>query len=97
MQKGKRTSLSEKALKIGFELYQVENKEANKIPLDKKFFRQNRPEKSYSNFLEFTEAKEVVGRFMLSPGRYCVVPSTFHPKEEGTFFLRIFSENQIVV
>lgn len=97
MQKGIRTPLRDNVLKIGLELYHVGNKEANKIPLDKKFFGKNRPEKSYTNFLQFTGAKEVVGRFMLQPGIYVVVPSTFHPKETGEFFLRIFSENQIGV
>ena len=96
MQKDKRTSLRNSALTIGFELYHMENTKANKIPLDKKFFGKNRPEKSYSNFLEFTKGKEIVGRFMLQPGIYVIVPSTFHPKETGEFFLRIFSENQIV-
>ena len=96
MKKGTRTTLRDNALKIGLELYHVGNKEANKIPLDKKFFGKNRPEKSYSNFLEFTKGKEIVGRFMLQPGIYVIVPSTFHPKETGEFFLRIFSENQIV-
>jgi calpain len=32
-----------------------------------------------------------MGRFKLPPGRYCIVPSTFDPNQEGDFLLRIYS------
>lgn len=42
--------------------------------------------------LTFTNAREVVDRYKLSPGSYLIVPCTFEPNEEGDFLLRIFSE-----
>ena len=38
---------------------------------------------------------EVTGRLMVPPGKYCIIPSTFFPDEEGKFFLRVFTCNQI--
>ena len=40
----------------------------------------------------FTYLRDVVVRFKLTPGRYVVIPSTFEPKMEGKFLLRIFAE-----
>ena len=40
----------------------------------------------------FTYLRDVVVRFRLTPGRYVVIPSTFEPKREGKFLLRIFAE-----
>lgn len=40
-------------------------------------------------------AKEVVGRFALAPGNYCIVPFTFNPGEEAAFLLRIFTEKKM--
>ena len=102
MQKGNRTTIDKNGKSIGFELYRVENKEyvkciLNNSPLGKKFFKRRRPESCYSNTINFRKVQEVVGRFMVSPGRFCVVPSTFYPKQDGDFLLRIFSENDFVV
>jgi len=38
---------------------------------------------------------EVTGRLIIPPGKYCIIPSTFYPDEEGDFFLRIFTCNPI--
>ena len=40
----------------------------------------------------FTNAREVLKRFDLDPGRYIVLPCAFKPGEEGDFLLRIFTE-----
>ena len=42
----------------------------------------------------FINLREITARFKLSPGTYCIVPSTFEPNEEGEFLLRVFSENK---
>ncbi|XP_072170100.1 calpain-9-like isoform X1 [Diadema setosum] len=39
----------------------------------------------------FTNTREVSGRFKLTPGTYCIVPSTFEPNQEGDFILRVYS------
>ena len=41
----------------------------------------------------FTNAREVMKRFDLDPGRYIVVPCSFKPGEEGDYLLRIFTES----
>jgi len=48
--------------------------------------------KPVESSLTFTNAREVVDRYKLSPGSYLIVPCTFEPNEEGDFLLRIFSE-----
>jgi hypothetical protein len=59
-------------------------------PLDINFFRYNQSVGRST----FTNAREIVGRHKLVPGRYVVVPCTFKPNEEADFLLRIFSEQK---
>lgn len=40
----------------------------------------------------FTKLREISCRYSLPPGEYVLVPSTFHPRQEAEFLLRIFSE-----
>ena len=99
MQKGRRALFDEGLgfLKIGFEVYHVPNRASLKPCLDQTFFKNNFPEKCYSNCKDFDDKiKEVVGRFTLHPGTYCIVPSSFHPGEKGEFFLRVFTENPVI-
>ena len=47
---------------------------------------------STGNSGSFTNAREVLKRFDLDPGRYIVIPCAFKPGEEGDYLLRIFTE-----
>lgn len=40
----------------------------------------------------YVNLRQVSHRYHLSPGTYCVVPSTFQPGEEAHFILRLFCE-----
>ena len=60
------------------------------FPLDKEFFGSN-------NFTarcdHFTNLRFVVKRFIMEPGVYVVVPSTFQPNVEGSFVLRVMTSD----
>ena len=81
------------ALTIGFMIYPITDKaEQFKVEgdrLDKKYFLYT---KSAGKSKSFVNAREIVQRFTLPPGEYCIVPSTFQPNEEGEFFIRLLTE-----
>ncbi|XP_029902445.1 calpain-3b isoform X3 [Myripristis murdjan] len=94
MQKGRRKERSKgaKLFTIGFSIYEVpkEMRGCNQH-LQKDFFLYTASKakcKTYINLREVTE------RFRLPPGEYVIIPSTFHPHEEGEFILRVFSEKR---
>jgi calpain len=76
-------------LTIGFMVYPVDAKGDKLEKLDMRYFKTH---KSSSKSLSFVNAREVVNRVNLPPGKYCIVPSTFQANEEGEFHLRILSE-----
>lgn len=80
-------------LTIGFEIYQVREKDLDQKPLKMNFFRNNR---NVARTNEFINLRGVFGRFELSPGHYLIVPSTFEPNMEGEFLIRVFSESKNV-
>jgi calpain-5 len=43
----------------------------------------------------FINMRQVFGRFKLSQGRYCIIPSTFEPNQEREFLLRIYTEQNV--
>ena len=44
---------------------------------------------------QYVNLREVSKRFSLPPGRYVVIPTTFHSGERGQFLLRLFSEKYL--
>ncbi|XP_043472787.1 calpain-A-like isoform X2 [Leptopilina heterotoma] len=93
MQKNRRAKkrMGAKCLTIGFVVYHLEDHDRLSKPLDINFFKYT---ESAASTLSFFNLREVTCRFKLSPGVYCIVPSTFDPNEEAEFLLRIFSENK---
>ena len=73
----------------GFVAYKLQEPNKTKLPLDTNFFKYNR---SCARSATFINAREISGRFKLSPGTYVIIPTTFEPNEEGDFILRIFAE-----
>ena len=43
----------------------------------------------------FINSREVTGRFLLDPGSYLIIPTTFEPHHSGDFIVRIFSEKPV--
>ncbi|XP_022240877.1 calpain-B-like isoform X3 [Limulus polyphemus] len=78
-------------LTIGFSIYHLKNAESLPKPLAKDFFKYNA---SVAKSPSFINLREVNARFKLSPGTYCIIPSTFDPGEEGDFILRVFTEKE---
>ena len=76
---------------LGYAVYQLENLDDTKLPVDKEFCLKNRIKVKVG----YTNKAEVVGRFQLSPGHYVIIPSTFGPNVDGEFLLRIFSEKAL--
>lgn len=74
-------------LTIGYVIYKLDDPDVG--PLDINFFKYNA---SVAKSPTFINMREVCGRHKLSPGTYCIVPSTFEPNYEGDFLVRIFSE-----
>jgi len=89
MQKGRRALMDEglDLLSVGFAVYNLQGGETGRLDTD--FFKYNA---SCARSKSFVNLREVSGRFKLPPGVYAIVPSTFHPHEEGEFILRVFTE-----
>jgi calpain len=104
MQKNRRSQrrMGLDTLTIGFAVYSIQNSVVDTSQdlmmekgfvrrqlLDTEFFKYN---KSIARSPSYINLREVITRVKLPPGRYCIVPSTFDPNEEGEFILRIFTE-----
>lgn len=70
---------------------QLKNPNELQTPLDKIYFAKNRNNYVAQTALFFND-REVSERLKLTPGVYCIVPSTFEPQQEGEFLLRVFSD-----
>ncbi|PIK48449.1 putative calpain-9 isoform X1 [Apostichopus japonicus] len=75
-------------LTIGFAIYEFKDQVGQ---LEKNYFLYNA---SKARSHTFVNTREISGRYKLPVGRYCVVPSTFEPNQEGDFLLRIYSLKQ---
>ncbi|XP_038074057.1 calpain-B-like isoform X3 [Patiria miniata] len=73
-------------LTIGFAVYEYKDGKIVKLPKD--YFLYNA---SKARSHTFINTREIMGRFKLPPGHYCIVPSTFEPNQEGKFLIRIYS------
>ena len=80
------------SLSIGFQIYALWP-DPDKFPkrLKPDFFRRRRPVGGSDTYIAL---REVTARCTIPPGTYCIIPSTFHPKEDGDFFLRIFTHEK---
>uniref|UniRef100_A0A8C7JBN7 Calpain-1 catalytic subunit n=1 Tax=Oncorhynchus kisutch TaxID=8019 RepID=A0A8C7JBN7_ONCKI len=72
---------------IGFAIYEYMGKSG--VHLKRDFFLTHG---SSARSELFINLREVSSRFQLPAGEYIIVPSTFEPKKEGDFVLRVFSE-----
>uniref|UniRef100_A0A2M3ZFB5 Putative cytosolic ca2+-dependent cysteine protease calpain n=1 Tax=Anopheles braziliensis TaxID=58242 RepID=A0A2M3ZFB5_9DIPT len=88
MQKHRRTEALD-SLTIGFIVYRVTREDLRMKPVPKEFFQQH--DHAIVGGSIFINAREVSCRLTLDAGLYLVVPSTFAPREEGDFLLRIFT------
>jgi calpain len=90
------------SLCIGFAVYQVKEDR----PLDGEAIAQTNYDKGqqlltnahfrYNATVALTKTfinlREVNGRFRFKPGKYCIIPSTYDPNQEGEFVIRLFTE-----
>lgn len=91
MQKERRKKRKEGVdlLTMGYAVYKLSPDD--KVPLDLKYFKGHA---SAARSPSFINLREVAGRHRLPPGKYCIVPSTFEPNQEGDFLVRLFSEQK---
>uniref|UniRef100_UPI00358FB033 calpain-9-like isoform X2 n=1 Tax=Myxine glutinosa TaxID=7769 RepID=UPI00358FB033 len=74
---------------IGFSIYELPGKlQSYKGQLPKAFFARHRSQKRSA----FINMREICQRFKLKPGHYVIIPSTYKPRHEGRFLLRVFTE-----
>ncbi|XP_032819679.1 calpain-9-like isoform X2 [Petromyzon marinus] len=73
---------------IGFAIYQLQQQGGH---LPKDFFLYNA---SKARSKQFINLREVSQRFRLPPGNYVIVPSTFEPKQEAEFVVRLYAEKK---
>ncbi|KAL7405229.1 hypothetical protein ABVT39_025610 [Epinephelus coioides] len=74
---------------VGFAIYEFCGQ--RNIHLNRNFFLRHA---SAARSETFINLREVSSRFVLPPGEYIIVPSTFEPQKNGDFCVRVFSEKQ---
>ncbi|XP_076017134.1 calpain-1 catalytic subunit-like [Genypterus blacodes] len=83
------------SLFIGFSVFEVpENYRKQKGKFPASFFRVHQPVAQTKSYLN---AREVTEFFMLRPGEYLIVPTTFRPNETASFILSLISKTEIHV
>ncbi|XP_041645249.1 calpain-2 catalytic subunit-like isoform X2 [Cheilinus undulatus] len=78
---------------IGFAIYELPQEYSGKkqVHLKRNFFLRNCSKARSETFINL---REVCNRFVLPPGEYLIIPSTFEPNKNGDFYMRVFSEKQ---
>ncbi|XP_078022696.1 calpain-2 catalytic subunit-like [Epinephelus lanceolatus] len=78
---------------VGFAIYEVPDEFCGQrnVHLNRNFFLRHA---SAARSETFINLREVSSRFVLPPGEYIIVPSTFEPQKNGDFCVRVFSEKQ---
>ena len=59
--------------------------------LGRSFFNRNSPVATSPQYINM---REIVGRYSLPPGSYCIVPTTYEANEEADFVIRVFTEKE---
>ena len=79
--------------KVGFRVYRVD-READE--LTSQFFSYRRNDgrhKAVSKTPTWADGRETDVRVRLPAGKYCIIPSTYEPDQEGDFILRVHIEH----
>lgn len=79
-------------LTIGFSIYKITDEDLKGGRADRDFFAYHA---STARSPVFINSREVTGRFLLDPGSYLIIPTTFEPNHNGDFIVRIFSEKPV--
>ena len=66
-------------------------KDAGSGNLTRKFFSKHGP---LAMSPQYINMREIVGRYKLPPGDYCIVPTTYEANEEADFVIRVFTEKR---
>ncbi|XP_059903845.1 calpain-2 catalytic subunit-like [Gadus macrocephalus] len=79
---------------MGFAIYEVPEEFSGQrnIHLNKNFFLRHAAAARSETFVNL---REVCTRFLMPPGEYLILPSTFEPNQNGDFCVRVFSEKQV--
>uniref|UniRef100_A0A8C5BPD4 Calpain-2 catalytic subunit n=1 Tax=Gadus morhua TaxID=8049 RepID=A0A8C5BPD4_GADMO len=75
---------------MGFAIYEFSGQ--RNIHLNKNFFLRHAAAARSETFVNL---REVCTRFLMPPGEYLILPSTFEPNQNGDFCVRVFSEKQM--
>uniref|UniRef100_A0A8C4ZZD2 Calpain-2 catalytic subunit n=1 Tax=Gadus morhua TaxID=8049 RepID=A0A8C4ZZD2_GADMO len=75
---------------MGFAIYEFSGQ--RNIHLNKNFFLRHAAAARSETFVNL---REVCTRFLMPPGEYLILPSTFEPNQNGDFCVRVFSEKQV--
>ncbi|XP_072286230.1 calpain-2 catalytic subunit-like [Pyxicephalus adspersus] len=77
-------------LSIGFEIYKVSKEFDHMTQVSQ---RMNLISSMIPMVLSpYVAKRDVTGRYILPPGQYLIIPTTFMPHEESSFILRVFTE-----
>ncbi|XP_059186255.1 calpain-2 catalytic subunit-like [Centropristis striata] len=85
----RRRKMGEDMHTVGFAIYEYCGQ--RNVHLNRNFFLRHA---SAARSETFINLREVCSRFVLPPGEYLIVPSTFEPNNNGDFCVRVFSEKQ---